>query len=243
MLFSDCERMVGVKLCRVAGFIFELHISFWLVVAFLMFSLQPIILKYFPCASVVQYISILAMWIVMLVFSIWVHEMAHSVVASYFGVNVDKIVMFALGGCAVMNENPKTPLGEFLIAIVGPILSFCIGLIMLVFSYQHANISGWMILNFAYLNIFISIFNMLPIYPMDGGRVMHSILWKIKGEKVAGMTSSYSSAILSILLACWGLVDLLNGKFGGIFRIAMGGIIFLMAIVNMHLIKSGKRLL
>lgn len=232
-----------MKLFRCAGITLELHASFWLTVAILMFSMQPVILKTFPCTSVVQYICLLAAWIVMLVFSIWIHEMAHSVVASYCGVNVDKIVMFALGGCAVMNENPKTPLKEFLISIVGPLLSFCMGMTVLVLFPQHSNMPGWMLLHFAYLNIVISIFNMLPIYPMDGGRVLHSILWKTKGEKVAGMTTSYSSAALSILLAFCGLLDVLKGDFGGIFRIVIGGIIFLMAIVNIQLCRSGNRLL
>lgn len=124
--------------------------------------------------------------------SIVVHELSHSLVARRHGLPVRSITLFALGGVARIEREPAEPKTEFWMAIVGPITSFLIGALFLGAAFAAgwgplgghetpvAAMLGWL----GWINVSLAIFNMIPGFPMDGGRVLRSIVWWATGDPV-----------------------------------------------------------
>ncbi len=129
--------------------------------------------------------------------SVLFHELAHSLVAIARGLPVRRITLFIFGGVSNIEKEPPSPLTEFLIAIVGPLTSIVLGIIFLALAGSSAGVatpfsSGASVLRIARLgplptmllwlgpiNIILGLFNLIPGFPLDGGRVLRSILWGI----------------------------------------------------------------
>ena len=115
--------------------------------------------------------------------SIIFHELTHSLVARRYGVSMKEITLFIFGGVAHMEGEPSSPKAEFMIAIVGPISSFLLAIFSFLL-YELGIISGWPvtitgILNYlSWLNMILAVFNLMPAFPLDGGRILRSALWK-----------------------------------------------------------------
>ncbi len=130
--------------------------------------------------------------------SVLLHELAHSLVALSQGVPVSSITLFLFGGVSDIQREPPSPRAEFLITIVGPITSFVIGLVLLLLAGVSANPVDTMagssnaliglspqatgLLWLGSINILLAVFNLIPGFPLDGGRVLRSILWAITGD-------------------------------------------------------------
>jgi Zn-dependent protease/predicted transcriptional regulator len=117
--------------------------------------------------------------------SVLLHELSHSLVARHYNIPVSSITLFILGGVAEITEEPREPKAEFLIAIAGPLSSMFIGLIfaaLWLFLPLMAEIviavSFWL----AWINLMLGIFNLVPGFPMDGGRVLRSLIWWKTGD-------------------------------------------------------------
>jgi Zn-dependent protease len=127
--------------------------------------------------------------------SVLAHEMAHSLVAKAHGIPVRSITLFLFGGVASIQREPESPRAEFLIAIAGPIMSVLIGVVMVLIAVV-TGINGQpgaapaqliaglspantILLWLGSINIILAIFNMIPGFPLDGGRVLRSILWAV----------------------------------------------------------------
>lgn len=122
--------------------------------------------------------------------SIVVHELAHALVTRASGGSVSKITLFIFGGVAELADEPTSPGREFLMAVAGPATSILISIGAL-FGYLAANSYGadwwvWAPLQYlATINFFVGAFNLLPGFPLDGGRVLRAILWGITGDVLA----------------------------------------------------------
>jgi Zn-dependent protease len=126
----------------------------------------------------------------MLYISIALHELAHSLIARKYQIDAREIRMFILGGIAIFNKELPTPEAEFKTAVAGPLLSMVLGLLFLGIGYTiqgKSPITG-IIIYTAIANLVIAIFNLVPAFPLDGGRVLRSLLWKkydlIKATKI-----------------------------------------------------------
>jgi Zn-dependent protease len=141
--------------------------------------------------------------------SILLHELAHSVVAKRQGIPVKGITLFIFGGVAQIAGDPKRPRNEFLMAVVGPLSSFAIGGFFLLLWWTIGGRSSsepfpivlqWLFV----MNIIVGIFNLLPAYPMDGGRILRAVLWGVSGNHFA---STHLSAVIG-RMAGYGLMGL-----------------------------------
>lgn len=159
--------------------------------------------------------------------SVLMHELAHSLVAKSQGISVNSITLYLFGGAANIREEPKSPGSEFIMAFVGPITSLVIGFALLLiagFGIQLENIAQpmqvledlnafrtlavWL----GSINIFLAIFNLIPGFPLDGGRILRSILWAIMGNlKKATRWASYVGQTLA-----WGLIIIGVGMVFGV---------------------------
>jgi Zn-dependent protease len=161
--------------------------------------------------------------------SIIVHEFSHSLVARQYGLEMRGIRLFVFGGVAQMDEEPQTPVAEFMMAIAGPIASVVISLGGFGFYYLGTQLE-WatpvlaVLLYLGWINGVLVLFNVVPAFPLDGGRVLRSILWKFKGNlKWATRIASYSGFAFAFILIVLGVFNLFRGNFvGGIWWILLG---------------------
>jgi Zn-dependent protease/CBS domain-containing protein len=161
--------------------------------------------------------------------SIIFHEMCHSLVARRYGMSMKGITLFLFGGVAEMGEEPPNPKAEFVMAIMGPISSIVIGIIFYAI-YVLGRQSAWsepingVVYYLAYINGLLALFNLVPAFPLDGGRVLRSILWGLKKNlRWATRISSRIGAGFGILLIVLGAFQFLRGNFiGGMWWFLIG---------------------
>jgi Zn-dependent protease len=167
-----------IRLGRLFGIEFRLHFT-WFIVFFLVTGLlvEPdfddgIAWLTGISASLLFFISVLA------------HELAHSLVGRAYGVEISGITLFLFGGIAGMKGDVKEPGTEFKMAIAGPLCSLALGgifaLILLIPAVQGR--AAMMIIWLALMNGMLAVFNLLPGFPLDGGRVFRSVLWRSTGN-------------------------------------------------------------
>jgi Zn-dependent protease len=121
-----------------------------------------------------------AAFVILLYLSVLVHELSHSVVARGYGLPVRRILLYPLGGISEIEQEPQTPGREFVVSAAGPVLSLLLGAagwgLAQVFT---AGISGSLVRQLMVANIIVGIFNLLPGLPLDGGRMLRAVVWKI----------------------------------------------------------------
>lgn len=161
--------------------------------------------------------------------SIIVHEFSHSIVARKYGMPMKGITLFIFGGVAEMGGEPPSPRAEFMIAIVGPLSSIAIALLFYgiyraglggIFPEPVVGVVGYL----AWINFILAAFNLIPAFPLDGGRVLRSIIWGIKGNlRKATRISSSIGAGFGIMLIVFGVLSILMGNFvGGMWWFLIG---------------------
>ncbi|MGQ0607040.1 MAG: M50 family metallopeptidase [Chloroflexota bacterium] len=177
----------GWKIGRLAGIDLAVHPS-WLVIAFLLtFSLADAFFpRLIPGWSTGQY-WLLGVGTAFLFFaSVLAHEFSHAVVARRLGLKVAGITLFIFGGATTIETDSRSARDEALIALAGPASSLIIGAAMLgigalVPQPEVRAIVGWL----GVINLVLGAFNLVPGYPMDGGRVLRAILWRVRGDPLA----------------------------------------------------------
>lgn len=161
--------------------------------------------------------------------SIALHELGHSLVARRYGIPIKDITLFIFGGVANMEAEPKRPRDEFYMAIAGPITS---GILALVFFGVHmaarAAVGPYPLLEvmgyLAWMNSILAIFNMVPAFPLDGGRVLRAILWDWKKDlRWATRISSSMGSGFGLLLIVLGIFSFMRGNvIGGVWWFMIG---------------------
>ena len=151
--------------------------------------------------------------------SVVIHELSHSLVARTQGMEMRGITLFIFGGVAEMSEEPPHSRGEFLMAVVGPITSLVLGGAFWVIL-QAARAGDWPVSlqaifwYLAWINVVLAVFNSLPAFPLDGGRVLRSIIWKVTGSlRRATRITSWTGSALAFLLILYGMMALFAGAW------------------------------
>ena len=173
----------GIPIGRFFGITVKLHWSWFIIFLLVTWMLAT---EYFPSVEEYQEWSTATRWVISLVTSILffssvlAHELAHSLVAKASGLKVSAITLFIFGGVSQLTEEPKSPGMEFRMAIAGPGTSLVIGGACwgIYFATQQpvspvTGMAFWL----GYMNVFLAAFNLIPGFPLDGGRVLRSLLW------------------------------------------------------------------
>lgn len=161
--------------------------------------------------------------------SILFHELAHALIARRNGVPVVSITLYIFGGIAQLGGKPKSPGAEFAVAAIGPASSVLLagvfwGLNQLFGDRGYFGASTqWL----AYINLILAIFNLAPGYPLDGGRILESIVWGITGKQETGVrVAGTAGQIVAYALIAWGAWNVFNGNLvGGIWSVMIGFIL------------------
>lgn len=144
-----------------------------------------------------------------LVFSVLIHELGHSVVARWYGVEVKEITLWLLGGVAQFQEMPRQRGAEAVVAIAGPVTSVLLaGVFAVLWITASAGTALFVLSYLTIVNIALAIFNMLPALPMDGGRVLRSLLAMSMGQLKATRTAASVSQVVAILMGIYGFLTL-----------------------------------
>ena len=161
--------------------------------------------------------------------SIVFHEFCHSLVARHFGLPMKGITLFIFGGVAEMEGEPNSPKVEFLMAIAGPLSSASLAAVAYAASKLGTAVA-WpgavtgVIRYLAWLNLVLAVFNLVPAFPLDGGRVLRSILWRIKGNlRWATRIASACGSGFGLLLIVLGIINFIGGAFvAGVWYFLIG---------------------
>lgn len=136
--------------------------------------------------------------------AVLLHELGHSIVAIRFGVRVREILLFIFGGVAMMEQIPKNPRQELLISIAGPLVSFSVAVVSVVLSLLTTGGLSMFFLISAYFNSVITVFNLIPAFPMDGGRVLRSFLARRMSYVSATRISANVGKAIAVFMAIVG---------------------------------------
>ncbi len=163
----------------------------------------------------------------LLMASIVAHELGHSIVARRNGVGIRGITLFALGGVAMMDREPRTAGAAFRVAIAGPLVSVGLGVVSLGVA-AFASVVGLSTLTVAaitwlgLINLGLAVFNMLPALPLDGGRVLQAAMWRRSGDRLgATVKAAGVGRMLGNLVMLLGFFFLLSGG-SGLWTILIG---------------------
>lgn len=239
----------SIKLFNLLGFEVKIDLSWIILAALITWSLST---GYFPFEY--RNLSIPTYWIMGLVgalalfFSIIVHELSHSIVAKKYGIPMKGITLFIFGGVAEMSEEPVSPKAEFVMAIVGPISSLAIALILYVIYRISEGIIPIPVLGviryLAWINGILAVFNMLPAFPLDGGRVLRSFLWRWKNNlQTATRITSKIGAGFGIILIILGVFSIFSSNFiGGMWWVLIGMFLYSAATMSYRQLLVKKAL-
>jgi Zn-dependent protease/CBS domain-containing protein len=225
------------RLFRLMGIPVSVDLSWLLILALLTLSFAedfPTILhEYFPHDK--RILATADYWIMGLVTAlafftcIVLHEFGHALVGRSQGMPISGITLFLFGGVSELGEEPKTAGTEFLMAVAGPLVSAVLAVIFwIVASVGYRG--GWphpvvIVLGYlAMINAIVLVFNMIPAFPLDGGRVLRSILWGATGNlRRATLWASYGGQFFAWLLIVWGVLQFFSHNWvGGIWSILIG---------------------
>jgi len=221
-----------VKVGQIAGISIGLHYSWFIIALLIALSLA----QHFR--AVAPQWSSTVVWIAAVVTALFffaallLHELAHSLLAKARGLRVRAITLFALGGVSQIETEATDAKSEFWVAIAGPITSVVIGLVVL----GTAWLAGWqpgsepgspvtsVLVWLGYINIMLAAFNMVPGYPLDGGRVLRAVIWWITGKADRSMRlAAQVGQVVAFMLILSGLFRFFVGaNFGGLWLAFIG---------------------
>ena len=224
------------RLFTLLGFNVSIDISWFFLAFYLVVSLTRYFPTVVPHQSFYTYVVMGIVGALGLFASIILHELAHAVMARKFGLPIGGITLFIFGGVAELKQEPKTPSCEFWVALVGPVASVMIAAVCyfssVVFrSVELPTLSG--VLAFlALTNTVLALFNLAPAFPLDGGRILRSIIWWRTGNfRRATRIASMFGTMFGGLLVIAGLVQIVEGHaLGGTWQLLIG--IFLAAAAS-----------
>jgi Zn-dependent protease len=161
--------------------------------------------------------------------SIIFHETAHSLVARHYGMHIRGITLFIFGGVAEMVSEPSSARAEFLMALAGPVASLVLAaalflLVGVADQFDGTKAVAGVLWYLGLLNGMLALFNIVPAFPLDGGRMLRATLWAWRGD-IAWATRIAAAAgeLFGILLIVLGVLEIMRGDFvGGIWRCLIG---------------------
>ena len=221
-----------MNLCKVHGVKINLHWSWWLVAVLLTSGLSAgFFPHFFPGLTTTYYFLLGISSVILLFLSVLLHELSHTFVAQESGVVVDSITLFFFGGVSNIQTEDLGARTEFMLSLAGPLMSFLLGYLFWITNYFSGTLWLTAITFYLYqINFLLAVFNLVPAYPLDGGRMFRAVLHNIthnleRSTKIASNIGKLFAIILifyGVLLSIFG-VNGLWFMFLGIFLYFVSG--------------------
>jgi Zn-dependent protease/CBS domain-containing protein len=227
----------GISIGRIFGISIRLHYSWFIIFALFTWAFA---VAYFPSGQIwgghayvfdTPAAIILGIITSILFFgSVLAHEIMHSVVSIKQGIPVQAITLFILGGVSQITEEPKKPVDEFRMAFAGPLTSIVLGLVfwgisLITYAPDYVRVPAYYL---GFFNLFLGVFNLIPGFPLDGGRVLRSLIWwNGQDLKKATRIASRIGQVTGYLFVFVGILGIFNtlpviGLFNGLWLIFIG---------------------
>jgi len=208
-------RNSGIRLGRILGIPIYLHTSWFIIFALITFSLRAQFVMQHPGWSPAQYWALGIITSVLFFASVVFHELCHSVVAMHYRIPVQSITLFVFGGVSRIEREAATARQEFNIAIVGPLSSLALAASFWLASRYApggamvALVTHWL----AQINLVLALFNLVPGFPLDGGRVLRGVAWGVtRNFTRATHIASTAGKIFAFFLIIVGVWQALSGQ-------------------------------
>jgi Zn-dependent protease/predicted transcriptional regulator len=217
-----------IKLGRVFGIEIGLHYSWFLIALLIVLSLSSQFHSTNPAWGDGVILAMAIGTALLFFVSLLLHELAHSLVATSNKLPVREITLFALGGVSQIEKNPLSAKVEFWMAFVGPLTSAAIGAVCLTLARAIGNSSSQpgmaMLLWLGYINLSLAVFNLLPGYPLDGGRVLRALIWWKTGDADRStQLAARVGQVVAFAFIAVGLFQFFNGAgIGGLWIVFIG---------------------
>jgi Zn-dependent protease len=241
----------SIRLGSVAGVPIGLHYSWFIIAALITFSLASHFRARIQPADHARWTTSLATAVLFFV-TLLMHELSHVLVAGARAVPVRSITLFALGGGAQIEKDVNTAKTEFLVGAVGPVTSFIIGLMCIAIAQSlgwsipecGTSVAGAVLGWLGSINILLAAFNLVPGYPLDGGRILRSILWGIyKDADRATRHAAHTGQLVTGALIVLGLFQFFAGRgFGGLWLAFIGWFLMIAAQDSYARVTVGEML-
>src|SRR5438128_1812180 len=221
-----------VKVGRIAGISIGLHYSWFIIALLIALSLAQHFRAVAPQWSGIEVWMAAVITGLLFFATLLLHELAHSLVAKTRGLRVRAITLFALGGVSQIETEASDAKSEFWIAIAGPVTSVVIGLVVL----GTAWVNGWkpgtepatpvisVLVWLGYINIMLAVFNMIPGYPLDGGRVLRAVIWWItrNADRSTRLAAQVGQAVAFLFILSGLFRFFVGANFGGLWLAFIG---------------------
>ena len=225
----------GIRIGRILGIPIVVDTS-WLVIFFLIVFFFWGDLTDAQRSGVIEPAGDVTLWLAALLGallffgSVLVHELSHSVVAVRRGISVGRIRLFIFGGVSEIESEVANPQDEFAITIAGPGSSFLLGGLFLGLAawVSERSVIDQLMIRLGWVNLLLGAFNLLPGFPLDGGRVLRSIVWRATGDyRRATRVAGNGGRIVAGLMISVGVLSVFfRGEFGGLWWIVLGWFLF-----------------
>jgi Zn-dependent protease len=216
------------KVATIMGIPIRVHFSWLIVFGLITWLLSS---RYFP--QVTPDLPFVSYWVsgvlaaLLLFASVAFHELAHSYVAQKYKVSIESITLFIFGGVAQMKGDPPHPKAEFWIAIAGPLSSFFLSAVFFLLMISTAGGTRALFAYLAQINLILGVFNLIPGFPMDGGRVLRSAIWgKKKDYFYATQKASSIGRGIALFFIFFGLFSIFTRGPGGFWLIIVGWFLY-----------------
>jgi Zn-dependent protease len=224
----------SIRLGKILGIPIGINYSWLFIFLLFIFLMSRQFGEMFPFWSPPQRWVVAVITTVLFFMSVLAHELSHSLVAVHKGIPVKGITLFIFGGVSQLAHEARRPFTEFLVAIVGPLTSILIGLALLgiwmIIRETHTTVGAVLFSLFA-INLALGVFNMLPGFPLDGGRVLRSVIWGLTGSYWrATQISVRAGQLIGGLLVATGVGwTVFFIQFQGIWLVLIGAFLFVAA--------------
>jgi len=218
----------SITVARILGIDIRIHFSWFLIFTLILLSLADRVLPQLRPNWSDQKTYIVAVITALLFFtSVLLHELAHALTARSFRMPVSSITLFLLGGVANLAKEPPSAKAEFLMAAAGPLASLAIGAVALGIAFlvdvrlafdPALDPVGVVASYLGVINLTLAVFNLIPGFPLDGGRVLRSIVWAVRGDRSqATRVAARGGQLVAGLLLLFGVYRMIawNDSFGG----------------------------
>jgi Zn-dependent protease/CBS domain-containing protein len=162
--------------------------------------------------------AVAAAFVVLLYVSVLLHELSHSVVARGYGLPVRRILLYPLGGLSEIEREPETPGREFLVSAAGPVLSLVLAACGYGLTYvvTPGTITGTLVAQLIWANLVVGVFNLLPGLPLDGGRMLRAVIWKLTGRPgTSTIAAAWAGRVIAVGMFVLVLVPAVHSRIGG----------------------------
>jgi Zn-dependent protease/CBS domain-containing protein len=216
----------SIRLFSIRGIEVGVHYSWLIIFGLLTWSLSGFVFPgLVPGLPTVEYWILGGLAALLLFVSVLIHELAHSFMALARGLNAKSITLFIFGGVSNLGGEAKQPSTEFLVAIVGPLTSFALAAV----AYGVAVVAGEprveaVAFYLAFINVLLGAFNLIPGFPLDGGRVLRAIIWTVTGSvRRATELAATVGKLVAYLLFGFGIYMFLvaGNVIGGVWMAAI----------------------